>query len=89
MCVVALGMMARAVEISTEFNQGYGTAALHAQVAFDRISRAVSGASNNAQLCRHLGDAGYGRQLHVSRHADCVAASERHADESDRGAAGE
>lgn len=47
-CVVALGMMARAVEISTEFNQGYGTAALHAQVAFDRISRAVSGASNNA-----------------------------------------
>ena len=48
MCVVALGMMARAVEISTEFNQGYGTAALHAQVAFDRISRAVSGASNNA-----------------------------------------
>jgi prepilin-type N-terminal cleavage/methylation domain-containing protein len=48
MCVVALGMMARAVEISTEFNQGYGTAALHAQVAFDRISRAVTGASNNA-----------------------------------------
>ncbi len=48
MCLVALGMMARAVEISSEFNQGYGTAALHAQVTFDRISRAVSGASSNA-----------------------------------------
>ncbi len=47
-CVVALGMMARAVEISSEYNQGYGTAALHAQVTFDRISRAVSGATNNA-----------------------------------------
>lgn len=48
MCIVALGMMARAVEISSEFNQGYGTAALHAQVAFDRIARAVTGASSNA-----------------------------------------
>ena len=48
MCLVALGMMARAVEISSEFNQGYGTAALHAQVTFDRISRAVTGTSSNA-----------------------------------------
>lgn len=48
MCIVALGMMARAVEISSEFNQGYGLAALHAQVTFDRISRAVAGAASNA-----------------------------------------
>jgi prepilin-type N-terminal cleavage/methylation domain-containing protein len=45
---VALGMMARAVEISYEYNEGYGVAAQHARVALDRITKAVCGATHSS-----------------------------------------
>ena len=45
--VVALGMMARAVENASEYNLSYGTATQHARVALDRIDRAVDQASSN------------------------------------------
>src|SRR5436190_18075212 len=35
--VAALGMMSRAVDISSEYNQGYGTATQHARVTLDRF----------------------------------------------------
>jgi hypothetical protein len=48
MTVVALGMMARAVEISYEYNEGYGLAAQHARVVLDRITKAVCGATHHS-----------------------------------------
>jgi prepilin-type N-terminal cleavage/methylation domain-containing protein len=45
--LVALGMMARAVEISYEYNEGYGTTAQHARVVLDRIAKAVCGATHH------------------------------------------
>jgi prepilin-type N-terminal cleavage/methylation domain-containing protein len=45
--VAALGMMSRAVEISSEFNQGYGTATQHARVTLDRLDRAINQAYAN------------------------------------------
>lgn len=45
--IVALGMMARAVEIASEYNLGYGATAQHARVTFDRIDRAVNQAFSN------------------------------------------
>jgi prepilin-type N-terminal cleavage/methylation domain-containing protein len=49
--VVALGMMFRAVEISSEYNQGYGTATQHARVTFDRLDRAIDQAYANNSYC--------------------------------------
>jgi hypothetical protein len=46
--VAALGMMSRAVEISSEYNQGYGTATQHARVTFDRLDRAINQAYSNS-----------------------------------------
>ena len=46
--VAALGMMSRAVEISSEYNQGYGTATQHARVTLDRLDRAVNQAYANS-----------------------------------------
>jgi hypothetical protein len=46
--VAALGMMSRAVEISSEYNQGYGTATQHARVTFDRLDRATNQAYSNS-----------------------------------------
>ncbi|HEY2882971.1 MAG TPA: prepilin-type N-terminal cleavage/methylation domain-containing protein [Pirellulales bacterium] len=48
MIVTALGMMARAVEISSEYNQSYGTTTQNARVTMDRIDRAVSQAYSNS-----------------------------------------
>src|SRR5436853_3227574 len=45
--VVALGMMARAVEISSEYNNSYGSATQHARVTLDRLDRAVNQACAN------------------------------------------
>jgi prepilin-type N-terminal cleavage/methylation domain-containing protein len=49
--VVALGMMFRAVEISSEYNQGYGTATQHARVTMDRLDRAINQAYSNSSYC--------------------------------------
>jgi prepilin-type N-terminal cleavage/methylation domain-containing protein len=49
--VVALGMMFRAVEISSEYNQGYGTATQHARVTLDRLDRAINQAYANNSYC--------------------------------------
>jgi hypothetical protein len=49
--VVALSMMFRAVEISSEYNQGYGTATQHARVTFDRLDRAINQAYANNSYC--------------------------------------
>ena len=44
MSVVALGAMARAVQISNEYGEGYGTATQVARVALSRITQAVNDA---------------------------------------------
>jgi prepilin-type N-terminal cleavage/methylation domain-containing protein len=49
--VVSLGMMFRAVEISSEYNQGYGTATQHARVTLDRLDRAINQAYANTSYC--------------------------------------
>ena len=46
--VAALGMLSRAVEIGSEYNQGYGTATQHARVTFDRLDRAINQAFSNS-----------------------------------------
>jgi prepilin-type N-terminal cleavage/methylation domain-containing protein len=45
--VTALGVMARAVQISTEYNESYGNATQHARVTFDRLDRAINQAYAN------------------------------------------
>ncbi|HZZ29280.1 MAG TPA: prepilin-type N-terminal cleavage/methylation domain-containing protein [Pirellulales bacterium] len=49
--VVALVMMFRAVEISSEYSQGYGTATQHARVTLDRLDRAINQAYANVSYC--------------------------------------
>jgi hypothetical protein len=49
--VAALGAMARAVQISAEYNQGYGTATQHARVTLDRLDRAINQACANKTYC--------------------------------------
>lgn len=51
MSVAALAMMSRAVEISSEYNEGYGTATQHARVALNRIQRTVMEAYGNGSYC--------------------------------------
>ncbi len=87
-CVVALGMMARAVEISSEYNQGYGTAALHAQVTFDQDFPRRLGSREQRHICRHVGDSRYGRQLDLSRDPCRLASDGRHAGQSAGSAVG-
>jgi prepilin-type N-terminal cleavage/methylation domain-containing protein len=48
---VALSMMMRAVEISTEYSQGYGTATQHARVTLDRLDRALNQAYASGTYC--------------------------------------
>lgn len=45
--VAALGAMARAVQISAEYNESYGTATQNARVTFDRLDRAINQAYAN------------------------------------------
>ncbi len=49
--IAALGVMARAVQISAEYNQGYGTATQHARVTLDRLDRAINQAVANKTYC--------------------------------------
>ncbi len=45
--IAAVGVLARAVQISAEYNEGYGTATQHARVTLDRLDKAINQAYAN------------------------------------------
>ena len=80
--VAALGMMSRAVEISAEFSQGYGTARNMTADARSAGPLNESGVRQR-QLARSMGDRGRDRLVEFSRYAGSLAA-QRHAGQPSR-----